>query len=104
MILGTEKQEQKIMEMGEIGHKILPKITLMNFKGAFRLGIQSALQKSGYSAWKELAEKNKIEKEHFFESILDSTKPYLKGVGLMDSEIKDVYKTIKNINKKYLQE
>jgi len=62
MILGMEKQEHKILEMGEIGHKMLPKLTLMNFKGAFRLGVQSALQKSGYVSWKELAEKDKTEK------------------------------------------
>lgn len=33
MILGTEKQEQKIMEMGEIGHKILPMTRLKKIKG-----------------------------------------------------------------------
>ena len=103
MILGTEKQEHKILEMGEIGHKMFPKFTLMNFKGAFRLGIQSALQKSGYTTWKELAEKNKTEKEHFFEFILEGTKPYLKSVGLIDSEIEDVYKTIKTVNQQYLK-
>ena len=101
-VLGTQKQEEKIQEMGNIAHELAPNVTVMNYKGAFRLGIRDALKKNGYSDWKELAQKTKPEKQAFFKQILENSKPRLTSSGLDTEKIKIIYTALTLKNNEYL--
>lgn len=46
-VTGNRKQEAKISELGNIANQMFPHIKTMLFKGAFRPGIKSALEKNG---------------------------------------------------------
>lgn len=101
-VLGTQKQEEKILEMGEIAHDISPEISVMNFKGAFRLGVKAALENSGYADWKDLAQKTTAEKERFFEQILKGTAPHLSGTGLSRDQVERIFSRLRQKNAEYI--
>ena len=101
-ILGAEKQEEKIVEMGKTGREMFPEISLMNFKGAFRMGVKSALEKSGYQEWKELVDKTKTEKKKFFDLILDGSRHHLENLGLHGSDIDKLNETLKKKNEAFV--
>ena len=62
---GNERQENKITELGELAHHIVPKVEVRAFKGAFRFGVKSALEKNGLMSWSDMAERKLKRKEHF---------------------------------------
>lgn len=101
-VLGTQKQEEKILEMGEIAHGMSPDISVMNFKGAFRLGVKEALETSGYTDWKDLAQRTKAEKKRFFEQILKGAAPHLSGTGLSEDQVERIFSRLRQKNAEYI--
>lgn len=101
-VIGTQKQEEKILEMGNIAHELAPKVSVMNFKGAFRLGIKQALKQSGNAQWKDLSQKSNLEKKQFFDQILNESKPHLIRSGLSEQEVEKICVALKKKNDEYL--
>ena len=102
-VIGTQKQEEKISEMGKIACDMSPEIDLLNVKGAFRLGIKKALSALGYSEWKDLADKTNREKKEFFKLMLEKTQPYLSNLGFSDRTIVTLFEKLKEMNGQYLE-
>jgi len=101
-VLGTQKQEEKIQEMGDIAHELVPTVTVMNYKGAFRLGIRNALKKTGNSNWTDLVQKTMTEKQAFFEQILESSKSHLISAGLDIEKINMICTALTRKNNEYI--
>lgn len=79
---GVSRQERKIESMADIVTGLCPEMPRISVKGAFRLGINEALINSGYSNWKDLAEKPLQTKQKFFNDLLNSSLPHLLKIGL----------------------
>ena len=101
-IVGSKKQEDKISELGAFANQLFPGIETMIFKGSFRYGIKSALEKKQYSRWEEVAEQHPMLRKKFFQSILDESIPHLKAIGLYEKDIDILFKKLKEKNEKYL--
>ena len=101
-IVGSKKQEGKITELGMFANQLFPDIETMIFKGAFRYGIRSALEKSRYAAWEEVAGQHPMLRKSFFQSILDESAPHLQNIGLDEKGIEILIRKLKEKNEKYL--
>lgn len=101
-ITGNSKQEEKITKMGQVSHEMFPHIDLLSFKGAFRMGINSALKQKGYAKWKELIDKENMEKRAFFYEILKASNEYLLKLGLTEADTKVLYSRLIKNNETFL--
>ena len=102
-VVGNEKQEKKIEEMGQIAHMMFPAIEKIIFKGIFRFCVHSALGKTRYRDWRDIAGEPPAIREKFFKTILGECMFRLKKIGLQDYEIKNLYQRLVKENKKYLR-
>jgi len=96
---GAEKQEKKITELAEIANKDFPDIGVMSFKGAFRFGAKSAVEKSQFNNWEEVVNQPPNIRRNFFKSLLEESRPHLKRLigeeslqPLLDKLIKEIGK------------
>ena len=103
VVVGSRKQEEKISEMGTIANQMFPNIELMVFKGFFRRGIRSALEKNQFKSWEEVAEQQPMVRMKFFQSVLDEFLPHLKTIGLSEEETDSLISRLKKENEKYLK-
>ena len=101
-VVGSQKQEQKIAEMGLLAHQMYPRVEAMAFKGAFRQGVKEALKNGTFSTWEEVAKQPAPVRRRFFESILEKSTGYLTGQGLTKDEIEKLLDKLKQQNEKYL--
>ncbi len=101
-IVGNGKQEKKIEEMGKTAHMMFPSIEKIVFKGIFRFCVHSALTRTRYKDWREIAALPPGMREKFFGMILAECVLRLKRIGLKDQEIKILYQRLVKENKKYL--
>lgn len=102
-IVGSQKQEQKVEEMGSIANRLHPDLSVLVFKGTFRLGVQSALKKSSFKDWEEVSKQSVNIRSDFFEKILDESRPRLQKVGLSEKEISNLFNILRFENRKYLR-
>ncbi len=101
-VTGNKKQETKITEMGMFTTEMFPNIDILSAKGAFRFGIKSALKNSSYESWQKIAEQPSLERENFFELLLEYSLPYLVNAGISEKQAKELFVQLKIENKKYL--
>ena len=102
-VVGSKKQEEKISELGAIANQMFPNIETMLFKGSFRLGIRSALEKNRIQSWGEIAEQPPLARRKFFKSVLDESLPHLKTIGLSREKAELLISRLKKENEKYLK-
>lgn len=98
---GNRKQEDKILEMGQVAHKMVPEIELIAFKGIFRYGIQNALTKQGLSGWREVAAESPDVRKQFFENVLTGSMDKLLGAGLTTKTINALFTELRELNENY---
>ncbi len=101
-VVGSRKQEEKISELGTIANQMFPNIEIMVFKGSFRLGIRSALEKNQLQSWEEIAEQPPMTRRKFFQSVLDESLTHLKTIGLNMEETDLLISRLRKENEKYL--
>ena len=101
MIIGNEKQEDKIEKMGMIAAEMNPDVSKNALKGAFRWGVEAALEQHGLTDWKEAAARPARFRRAFFQSILDNAVSRLKGIGLTGDQIHSLKTRLVRENEKY---
>lgn len=79
---GNAQQERKIESLATIVTELYPELRTISAKGAFRFGVNSALEQSGFENWTELADQPVRVKQEFFEHILDGAFIHLLKMGL----------------------
>jgi len=102
-IVGSRKQEEKISELGALANRIFPDYETMLFKGSFRYGVRSALEKSRFQNWEEVSKQSAMTRSVFFQSVLDESFPHLKKMGLSEEDTSNLICKLKKENKKYLK-
>lgn len=102
VIVGSKRQETKISELGSIANRMFPDIETKVFKGAFRLGIKSALEKSLMKSWDEVAVQPSNSRRKFFHSALEASVRHLEIIGLTTAEAEKLIAVLKIKNEKYL--
>ncbi len=101
-VVGSKKQETKISELGGIANRMFPNIEKKVFKGAFRLGIKTALEKSRMKNWDEVAVQPSDSRRKFFHSALEALVRHLEIIGLTTAEAEKLIAVLKIKNEKYL--
>jgi hypothetical protein len=101
-IVGSKMQEEKISEMGTTANEMFPHIETIVFKGSFRRGIRSALEKCGVQTWEEVAADHPVKRRKFFQHVLNESHPHLTATGLNGEETDALLDRLKKENEKYL--
>ncbi len=101
-VVGSKRQETKIGELGSLANKIFPHVEVMVFKGAFRLGIKSALEKNRMKNWEEVAKQPPDARRKFFHIALEESVLHLQNIGLTKNEAEKLISALKIKNEKYL--
>ncbi len=102
-LVGSKKQEEKISELGAIANQMFPNVKTKVFKGTFRFGIRSALEKTQFQSWEEIAEQPPMTRKKFFQNVLDESLPHLKTIGLNREEADMLISRLRKENEKYLK-
>ncbi len=102
-IVGSEKQEKKIGAMGAAAHDMFPAVPGIAFKGAFRFGIESALEKAHYENWERVAAHPPETRRRFFEQVLEESVSRLKSLGLGDADVEALLGRLRAENEKYVK-
>ncbi|MFO8031278.1 MAG: hypothetical protein R6U22_01925 [Desulfohalobiaceae bacterium] len=102
-VIGSEKQEKKIAELSQIAQEHYPGHQVMSFKGAFRMGAQKAVQKSGFNSWDEVAQQPATVRRQFFNTLLQESRPHLLKI-TGEGNVDQLLQKLKQENEKYLQQ
>jgi|GEM_PF-1259021 len=100
--MGAEMQEKKITELSQIANADFPDVGVMTFKGVFRSGAMSAVAKSQFDTWEEVAEQPPDTRRNFFKTLLEESKPQLKQL-VGEESVQPLLDKLINENEKYLQ-
>ena len=100
---GAEKQERKISELAEIANQDFPDIEVRTFKGAFRFGAKSAVEKSQFESWEEVSQQPVSIRRKFFKSLLEESRSHLNRI-LGEDKVQPLLDKLENENEKYLQD
>lgn len=100
---GNTKQEQKIESMAAIVADLYPELSIISVKGAFRFGVRSALEQSGFSSWSEVAEQKIAVKQNFFKRLTDGTINHLIKMGLPHDMVTSVRTRLLKENQQFLK-
>ena len=101
-VIGNQKQEQKLNEMGDLAKQLFPQVNVLSIKGALRYGAESALRKSGYASWQEVSEKPRQTRNTFFKLLLKEAEPRL-NLALQPDQVKRFMQMVEKANQKYLK-
>lgn len=101
-IVGAKKQEAKILELSEIGSSVFPQISLLSFKGMFRLAIKDALTQTGYGDYSELAAEPAALRRSFFNQMLEKLKQRLINQGIEEKDAAALTARLRKENEKFV--
>ena len=88
-------QESVISQMGSIASHMFPNINNIAFKGSFRFGMLSALEKSNFQDFDDVINQPWDTKMEFFNSVLEKTLPNLKLMGLSTDQRNSLLEVLK---------
>ncbi|SKA73817.1 hypothetical protein SAMN02745704_00535 [Paucidesulfovibrio gracilis DSM 16080] len=101
-VAGMRRQEEKIESLANIVVELRPEMEKLSVKGAFRLGLNDALKECDYSAWKDLAERPRSEREHFSGRLLENALHHLQKMGLPDELVNPARERLQQANAVFL--
>lgn len=101
--LGAARQEKKITEFSQIANAKFPDVEVMTFKGAFRAGAVSAVEKSQFDTWAEVASQPSEIRRNFLRNVLEESKPHLRTL-IGEEYLQPLLDKLLKENEKYLQD
>ncbi len=87
VVVGNPRQEKNIEEMGVLANQMFPHIKTMVFKGCFRRGVRSALEKHQFQSWQEVGAQPPNVKKKFLQSVLNECLPDFERMGMKANEL-----------------
>lgn len=101
--IGAAIQEKKITELSQISNADFPEFSVMTFKGVFRSAAMSAVEKTQFESWAEVASQPSDVRHNFFKKVLEESKPHLRSL-IGEEYLEQLLEKLLKENEKYLQD
>ncbi|MEF8943235.1 MAG: trimethylamine methyltransferase family protein [Desulfohalobiaceae bacterium] len=101
--IGVTRQEKKITKLSQLANTEFPDIGVMTFKGVFRSGAMSAVGKSQFNSWEEVASEPPDTRREFFKSLLEESRAQLEQL-IGKENVPSLLEKLLEENERYLQD